>query len=165
MSRTNQEYLETRLAGAPSRESLLNAGTESREDGEPTAENALQGSAEVPAPPWKGTEFKILDGLSDEERKLFPVFSGFLKYFPNACALGALQSMIGQIQHAPGEPLQWKRGKSSDHPDCMVRHLMEGGNHKVAAFWRAAAELEDAVDRGEVDVQALLEKCRPKSEA
>jgi hypothetical protein len=51
--------------------------------------------------------------------------------------------------------MHWARGKSMDHADCAVRHLMERGTidtdglrHSAKAAWRALAalqqELEDA---------------------
>ena len=89
------------------------------------------------------------------ERKAIPIVTGCLDYFPNALAEVAKISKQGNDQHNPGEPLHWARGKSMDHADTCVRHLMERGTidtdgtrHSAKAAWRALAnlqqELEDA---------------------
>lgn len=51
--------------------------------------------------------------------------SGFLKYFPAAIAGVSNLSKIGNDKHNPGLPLHHARGKSADHGDCIVRHLMD----------------------------------------
>lgn len=90
-----------------------------------------------------------------KDRKRHPIFSGVLKYFPRAIAAVAHCSWVGNEQHNPGEPLHWSREKSSDHHDCLIRHLMESGTvdtdgvrHVIKACWRALAlaeiELENA---------------------
>lgn len=83
-------------------------------------------------------------------RKETPIFTGFLKYFPRAAAYAARISVLGNEKHNPGEELHWAEGKSMDHPDCMVRHLIEadtfdeddGALHAGKNFWRAGAMLE-----------------------
>lgn len=83
-------------------------------------------------------------------RKATPIFSGVLRYFPNALAAVARLSKAGNDKHNPGEPLHWSRGKSNDHGDCIVRHQLEfeaidtetGEYHAVAVAWRALAQLE-----------------------
>lgn len=74
---------------------------------------------------------------------------GLLDYFPAACAAVAELSRIGNEQHNPGEEMHWARGKSADHADCAVRHLMERGTidadtvrHSTKAAWRALANLQ-----------------------
>lgn len=59
------------------------------------------------------------------ERKEMPLFEGCLAYFPAALAGVALHSKRGNDKHNPGEPLHHARGKSMDHADCVVRHLMD----------------------------------------
>lgn len=97
-----------------------------------------------------------------QERKNTPITSGVLDYFPDAIAEVARVSKAGNDQHNPGQPLHWVRGKSTDHADCIVRHLMDRGTmdedgqrHSAKIAWRALAllqqELEDAgapVSRG-----------------
>ena len=84
-----------------------------------------------------------------QERKNIPIFSGLLKYFPLAQLGKALLSKRGNDQHNPGEPLHWAREKSSDHPDCSIRHMMDTGlidndgfPHSLKAAWRADANAE-----------------------
>ena len=60
-----------------------------------------------------------------EERKGYPLLSGCLKYFAAALAGVARTSKMGNDKHNPGQPLHHARGKSSDHGDCIVRHLMD----------------------------------------
>ncbi len=85
-------------------------------------------------------------------RKMVPLYSGLLKYFPLACAAVAHASFVGNEQHNPGEPLHWARGKSNDHEDCVLRHLndraqgrpidSDGQRHMAKVAWRALAALE-----------------------
>lgn len=85
-----------------------------------------------------------------QKRKDTPVFSGVLRYFPDALAAVARLSKAGNDKHNPGEPLHWSRGKSNDHGDCLVRHQVEfdeidpetGEYHAVAVAWRALAQLQ-----------------------
>lgn len=58
-------------------------------------------------------------------RKEFPLLSGCIKYFPAAIAGVANVSKMGNDKHNPGEELHHARGKSMDHGDCIIRHLMD----------------------------------------
>lgn len=60
-----------------------------------------------------------------DERKETPLTSGCLAYFPAALAGVARVSKAGNDKHNKGEPLHHARGKSMDHADCIVRHLMD----------------------------------------
>jgi hypothetical protein len=87
------------------------------------------------------------------ERKAIPIFTGCLDYFPNALAEVAKISKQGNDQHNPGEPLHWARGKSMDHADTIIRHLMERGTvdvdgtrHSAKAAWRALALLQEELE-------------------
>lgn len=86
-------------------------------------------------------------------RKDSPVMSGVLDYFPLAVAEVARVSKAGNDQHNPGKPLHWARGKSSDHADCIVRHLIERGTidtdgmrHSAKVAWRALALLQEELE-------------------
>ena len=57
-----------------------------------------------------------------KERKEIPVFSGVLKYFPDAIRDVAKCSFVGQQQHNPKKPLAWDRSKSGDELDALTRH-------------------------------------------
>lgn len=89
-------------------------------------------------------------------RKETPIARGVLDYFPLAIAEVARVSKTGNDQHNPGQEMHWARGKSTDHADCIVRHLIERGTidtdgmrHSAKVAWRALAllqtELEDAL--------------------
>jgi hypothetical protein len=91
-------------------------------------------------------------------RKNLPITRGVLDYFPDAIAAVAEVSRLGNEQHNPGEPLHWARGKSTDHADCIARHLIErgtvdsdGARHSAKLAWRALAllqtELEEAAEK------------------
>lgn len=86
-------------------------------------------------------------------RKTIPIATGVLDYFPAALAAIAELSRIGNDKHNPGEPLHWARGKSSDHADCIMRHLAERGtvdtdglSHSVKVAWRALALLQEELE-------------------
>jgi hypothetical protein len=86
-------------------------------------------------------------------RKDIPIMRGVLDYFPAALAEVAELSRVGNDKHNPGEDLHWARGKSSDHADCIVRHLMERGrtdtdglSHSVKVAWRALALLQEELE-------------------
>lgn len=88
------------------------------------------------------------------ERKRHPIMTGLLDYFPDACAAVAEISLVGNEQHHPGQPLHWERGKSGDHADTAVRHLMDRGlidsdgkRHSAKAAWRALANLQEEIER------------------
>lgn len=84
------------------------------------------------------------------ERKAVPLCSGVLDYFPAALAAVARLSKMGNDKHNPGEPLHWSRDKSTDHADCIARHLVDRGiidpdsglSHTVEIAWRALALLQ-----------------------
>ena len=81
-----------------------------------------------------------------DARKQYPIFSGCYAYFPNALALVARRSWIGNQQHHPEKPLHWDRTKSPDELDALMRHIAQGEWDAVA--WRALAHLEREVVKG-----------------
>lgn len=60
-----------------------------------------------------------------QARKEIPLHRGVLKYFPAALAGVAKISYAGNQKHNPGEEMHHARGKSNDHGDCILRHLMD----------------------------------------
>lgn len=104
-----------------------------------------------------------------KERKTFPVFSGVLKYFPDAIAAVSHVSYVGNEQHNPGEPLHWARGKSMDQEDTLLRHLMEAGSldsdgirHSAKVVWRALAMLQLEIE-GEQKIAKMPRPCPPRT--
>jgi hypothetical protein len=99
-------------------------------------------------------------------RKNMPIATGVIDYFPDALAAVAEVSKVGNDKHNPGEPLHWAREKSTDHADCIARHLIDrghidddGGRHSAKLAWRALALLQ-------VEIEADRAKAAPpKSEA
>ena len=85
------------------------------------------------------------------QRKATPVFSGVLKYFPNALKEVSKCSKAGNDQHHPDKPLHWDMDKSKDEYDALTRHLIDhtinpidddGILHLTKVCWRALAGLE-----------------------
>ena len=85
------------------------------------------------------------------ERKTYPIYSGFVCYFPHAIAAVANLSYKGNIQHHDGEDLHWDMDKSQDELDAMMRHTIDGVTATTAEqeideakrkAWRAMADLE-----------------------
>lgn len=110
-------------------------------------------------------ELKVIDALhavppaswpaplpvDSKARKDIPLVRGVIDYFPAALAAIARLSKSGNDKHNPGQDLHWSRGKSADHADCLVRHLVERGtidpgsglSHTVSVAWRALALLQE----------------------
>lgn len=104
-------------------------------------------------------------------RKNLPIASGVLGYFPLAVAYVAFVSKVGNDQHNPGEPLHWARGKSTDHADCIVRHLIERGTvdtdglrHSGKLAWRALANLQVELEAALADGAQPFEDQQPRVE-
>jgi Domain of unknown function (DUF5664) len=84
-----------------------------------------------------------------DARKNVPLARGVLDYFPDALADVARLSKAGNDKHNPGEPLHWSREKSTDHADCILRHMVDRGKidtdgllHDTKVAWRALAQLQ-----------------------
>lgn len=88
-------------------------------------------------------------------RKDYPIFTGLLMYFPNACAAVAHCSLVMNEQHNPGQPMHWAKDKSIGTGDEAVRHLMDAAHgtppqvvagreveHAANAAWRQMEFLE-----------------------
>lgn len=107
------------------------------------------------------------------ERKNTPICSGVIDYFPRALAYVSTISKAGNDKHNPGEPLHWSKHKSTDHADCIARHLVErdnydenGQRHSGMLAWRALALLEmelEAFENG-VTVEELIDGYRAEAE-
>lgn len=88
-------------------------------------------------------------------RKGTPLARGVLDYFPAALAAVAQLSQAGNDKHNPGEELHHARSKSSDHADCIMRHLVDRGTedpedgilHDTKVAWRALAMLQEELER------------------
>lgn len=63
--------------------------------------------------------------IDSNQRKNHPILRGCLNYFPAALAGVARVSKLGNDKHNPGQELHHARSKSTDHGDCIVRHLMD----------------------------------------
>jgi len=125
-------------------------GTETDQFGTPVTKR----EEEVISPDEKSIESALPTG--SEARKGVPLARGVLDYFPAALAEVAKVSKAGNDKHNPGQEMHHARGKSTDHADCIMRHLVDRGTvdqedgmrHTAKVAWRALAllqeELEDA---------------------
>jgi hypothetical protein len=84
-----------------------------------------------------------------KERKNVPMARGLLDYFPDALAAVADVSRVGNDQHNPGQEMHWEKHLSTDHADCLIRHLVDRGcldtdglRHTAKVAWRALALLQ-----------------------
>lgn len=82
-----------------------------------------------------------------------PVYTGVVKYFPNALRYVSKVSLQGNKQHHPTKPLHWDKSKSTDHLDSLARHLIDADKmdddgllHLGKVAWRALAALEDYLE-------------------
>jgi hypothetical protein len=103
-------------------------------------------------PPFAQQETKA------QKRKQMPVYSGVLKYFPDALKEVSKASQAGNDQHHPDKPLHWDKTKSFDNEDALVRHLIDhskdpmdddGVLHLTKVAWRALASLQIYLENNE----------------
>ena len=104
-------------------------------------------------------ELNLYDVVNNIDRKKMPVYSGCLKYFPNALKYVSFVSYMGNQQHHADKPLHWDKSKSSDEPDALVRHLIDhsinpldedGVYHLGKVAWRSLALLERYLENGQL---------------
>ncbi len=95
-------------------------------------------------------------------RKARPLYSGVLRYFPDALLEVAHVSEVGSQQHNPGQPLQWDRDKSTDDADALARHLLKAGEvdtdgllHTAKAAWRCLALLQKQLEQRQASERTL----------
>ncbi len=96
----------------------------------------------------------LLEGMTSEERKQYPLTTGCLDYFRDALLSVSHVSYCGNQKHNPGEPLHWARNKSADELDAIGRHLVERNDiddltKEVMAAnlaWRALAYLQKVLE-------------------
>lgn len=102
-----------------------------------------------------GTESAYVRKMPETDRKKMPVYTGVMKYFPNALKYVSKISQAGNDQHHPEKPLHWDKSKSFDHTDALARHLIDhsqepidddGMLHLGKVAWRALAALEMYLD-------------------
>ena len=94
---------------------------------------------------------RIID-TDSAARKGYPMARGLLDYFPDALAAVSEVSYRGNLKHNPGEEMHHARGKSMDHADCIIRHLVNRGGfdgdvrESAALAWRALALLQEELE-------------------
>ena len=80
-----------------------------------------------------------------QARKSIPIYTAFIKYFPDAIIEVTKLSVKGNAQHNTPEKIWWDKTKSQDELDSLMRHLIEGDWAAVA--WRAMANLQRECDK------------------
>jgi hypothetical protein len=107
---------------------------------------------------------------NSQARKNKPAFSGVLMYFPDAILAIAEHSRKGNSKHNPGQPMHWAKEKSTDHADCVARHLIDigsewngvdpetGSYHATALAWRALALLQTVLEKEAKSVASIPAK-------
>lgn len=68
---------------------------------------------------------KLTLGTDSGARKNIQLVAACLRYIPAALAQFALHSKAGNDKHNPGQPIHHARGKSMDHEECILRHLVD----------------------------------------
>lgn len=105
---------------------------------------------------------RLLSLLTSAERKQYPMATGCLDYFPDALAMVAHVSYLGNEKHNPGQPLHWSRDKSADHADCLVRHTVERGARDPAGVLESAAVAWRALAQLQIELEALYKLDPPR---
>jgi hypothetical protein len=130
-------------------ERFVLADTASEERREQVARDIADRRSEWATCPKAKVEKTMLLPSDPAERKGIPITTGVLDYFPLALAEVARVSKAGNDQHNPGQPLHWSKDKSTDHADCIPRHLIDRGSrdtdgmrHSAKLAWRALALLQ-----------------------
>lgn len=87
-------------------------------------------------------------------RNQYPMWDGLFGYFQSALAEVARCSYIANEQHNPGEPMHWARGKSMDHKNKIIKHLLDceatdtdGVLHATKLAWRSLALLQEILEK------------------
>jgi dATP/dGTP diphosphohydrolase len=144
-----EEFLDAQLlCCAPVNDNMINrafGACPEAEDAAPSIDvtlDSVREAAPLPLP------------VDSRARKEIPMCSGLVDYFSAALAAVAHVSFVGNEKHNPGQPLHHARGKSMDHADCIVRHLVERGTvdpddgqrHSAKLAWRALALLQEELE-------------------
>lgn len=116
-------------------------------------------ATEVGMTPAEGLKRLTFIPQGDAERKAAPLFRGLLGYFPAALFGVAAHSLESDRKHngIQDDAPYWARGKSSDHIDCQIRHIIDAGGgeidepdteyHLRSNAWRALALYQEWLER------------------
>lgn len=156
------EMLAAAPEGSPLRAALDKAFEPREPEPELAPETEPDPTIEIPDEPIPyALTLPVYRSVDSATRKLMPVASGCLAYFPDALLLVAWVSRVGNEKHNPGQPLHWAKEKSTDEFDCEVRHMLDyfrglpadpgleplgDLGHLASKAWRALAHLQRACD-------------------
>lgn len=103
-------------------------------------------------------------------RKERPIFRGCLAYFPDALMEVARVSAVATDQHHKGRPMHWEWGKSTDHLDCQIRHMIDFDEfddddclHAAKVAWRALAHLQTLIENRDPELHAKRQSQRDRA--
>jgi hypothetical protein len=128
----------------------------------------------VQFPLYEPAKVPVFMSLDSAVRKLMPVATGCMNYFPDALLLVSWVSRNGNEKHNPGQPLHWDKSKSQDEKDAEARHMLDAFRnlppdpgleplghlgHLASKAWRALGDLQRACDavRAEYEAQQQAE--------
>jgi hypothetical protein len=104
-------------------------------------------------------------------RKLMPVATGCMRYFPDALLLVSWASRAANDKHRPGLPLAWDKSLSADEKDAEARHMLDAFRglppdpgleelgdlgHLASKAWRALGDLQRACDAVRAEYERTL---------
>ncbi len=127
----------------------------------------------VQAASWPDQEPSEVEAQAQaRERKARPLARGCLAFFPDALAAVSNVSLVATAQHHPGEPIYWEADKSTDHADCLLRHLTDAGttdtdglSHTAKVAWRALALLQTELESENPELHARRQAQRDAAKA
>jgi len=93
--------------------------------------------------PYEGEDVGLPEDAA--ERKAIPVYTAFIRYFPDAIVEVTKKSVQGNAQHNTPDKIWWDKSKSTDELDSLMRHMLE--EDWVAVAWRAMANLQRECDK------------------
>ncbi len=111
-------------------------------------------------------------GYDSQARKDLPVLKVVFGYFAAAMAGLTRHAVRSNEKHNKGEPVHWARGKSMDHAECTLRHLVDAEeirawlrrnpNHaqREEVLTMLEHELDARVWRASADAQEFYEEFR-----
>lgn len=106
--------------------------------------------------------------IEAKARKAIPVYTGFIKYFPDAIIAVAELSAVANEQHNPGQPIHWAKEKSQDELDALARHMIDDVTapgsadtddilHATKIAWRGMANLQRILDKKKQTIKDVEE--------
>lgn len=94
--------------------------------------------------------------IDSNERKQIPLVAGLDGYFPAALVGVARHSWESNQKHNGDKPMHWSFDKSTDHAECVRRHLLD--LHEIIAMLDRVEAGPDSCDHCEQLINAILDE-------